>query len=258
MPASLDVLLSEPIATINPNIYGHFIEHLGACVYEGVWLDQQICGDVVEALKQIRPPILRWPGGCFADDYHWQDGIGSREHRPKRVNLHWGGVIESNHFGTHEFIAFCRAVGAQPYISGNVGSGSPREMRDWVEYCHHPAGSTLSDLRRANGGDQPFTVQFWGVGNEPWGCGGHFTPEDYAKEYRRFATYLRGFGQTPPHLIAARPDGNDLEWTRRFFEKLNDGRADIPVRHPSTIHSYAAHYYCGTAGTATEYTEAQS
>jgi alpha-N-arabinofuranosidase len=124
-------------------------------------------------------------------------------------------------------------------------------MRDWVEYCNHPAGSTLSDLRSANGADQPFKVQFWGVGNEPWGCGGHFTPEDYAKEYRRFATYLRGFGDTPLHLIAAGPDGNDLEWTRRFFEKLNDYR-------PFTrINAYAAHYYCGTAGTATEYTEAQ-
>jgi len=252
MPASLDVLLSEPIATINPNIYGHFIEHLGACVYGGLWLpDKGLCTDVVEALKPLRPPILRWPGGCFADDYHWQDGIGPRENRPKRVNLHWGGVSESNHFGTHEFFQFCRAVGAQPYISGNVGSGSPREMRDWVEYCNHPAGSTLSDLRRANNGDQPFNVPYWGVGNEPWGCGGHFTPEDYATEYRRFATYLCGFGDTPLHLIAAGPDGNDLEWTRRFFEKLNDYR---PFKQ---IHSYAAHYYCGTAGTATEYTEAQ-
>jgi alpha-N-arabinofuranosidase len=255
MPATLDLLLSEPIATINPNIYGHFIEHLGACVYDGVWLDHQICTDVVEALKQIRPPIIRWPGGCFADDYHWQDGIGPPNNRPKRVNLHWGNVIESNHFGTHEFIQFCRAIGAQPYISGNVGSGSPRELRDWVEYCNHPSGSTLSDLRRTNGADQPFNVQFWGVGNEPWGCGGHFTPEDYATEYRRFATYLRGFGDTPLHLIAAGPDGNDLDWTRRFFEKL--GGADIPVRHPSTINAFAPHYYCGTAGTATEYTDAQ-
>src|SRR6266513_2584277 len=138
MPATLDVLLSEPIATINPNIYGHFIEHLGACVYEGLWLNNGLCTDVIEALKLLRPPVLRWPGGCFADDYHWQDGIGPREQRPKRVNIHWGGVVESNHFGTHEFINFCNALGAQPYISGNVGSGSPRELRDWVEYCNHP------------------------------------------------------------------------------------------------------------------------
>lgn len=252
MPSNLDVLLSEPIGVINPNIYGHFMEHLGACVYEGVWLhDQGLCGDVIDALRPLRPPVVRWPGGCFADDYHWQDGIGPRERRPKRVNLHWGGVVESNHFGTHEFISLCRAVGAQPYISGNVGSGSPAELRDWVEYCNHGGGSALSDLRRSNGAEQPFNVQFWGVGNEPWGCGGHFTPEDYACEYRRFATYLRGFGETPLYLIAAGPDGNDLEWTRRFFEKLKDHRAF------TRINAFAAHYYCGTAGTATEYSEAQ-
>ncbi|HEV8604931.1 MAG TPA: alpha-L-arabinofuranosidase C-terminal domain-containing protein [Tepidisphaeraceae bacterium] len=258
MPAKLDLLLSEPIATINPNIYGHFIEHLGACIYDGLWLPNQgLCPEVISALKQINPPIIRWPGGCFADDYHWQDGIGPPNNRPKRVNLHWGSVIESNHFGAHEFIQFCRTLGAQPYISGNVGSGSPRELRDWVEYCNHSSGSTLSDLRRTNGAEQPFNVQFWGVGNEPWGCGGHFTPEDYAAEYRRFATYLLGFGDTPLHLIAAGPDGNDLDWTRRFFEKLMSGGADTPVHHPSTIHAFAAHYYCGTAGTATDYTDAQ-
>ena len=251
MPVTLDVLLSEPIATINPNIYGHFIEHLGTCVHDGLWLNNGLCADVVEALKPLRPPVLRWPGGCFADDYHWQDGIGPDENRPKRVNLHWGKVIESNHFGTHEFIQFCRAIGAQPYISGNVGSGSPRELRDWVEYCNHASGSTLSDLRRVHGSDQPFNVQFWGVGNEPWGCGGHFTPQDYAKEYRRFATYLLGFGQTPLYLIAAGPDGNDLEWTHCFFDELKT----YPVFE--RIHGFSAHYYCGTAGTATEYTEEQ-
>src|SRR3954465_13036784 len=162
MPASLDVLLSEPIGVINPNIYGHFMEHLGACIYEGVWNEGGLCGDVIDALGPLRPPVVRWPGGCFADDYHWQDGIGPRERRPRRGNLHGGGVVESNQFGTHEFISFCRAVGAQPYVSGNVGSGSPREMRDWVEYCNHPGGSTLADLRRSNGAQRPLNGPFWG------------------------------------------------------------------------------------------------
>jgi alpha-N-arabinofuranosidase len=266
MPTTLEVLLNEPIGTINPNIYGHFVEHLGACVYDGIWVGQQndiahtggICNDVIAALKQIKSPIIRWPGGCYADDYHWQDGIGPPQNRPKRVNLHWGGVVDNNHFGTHEFMSFCRAIGAEPYLCGNVGSGSPRELRDWIEYCDFPSGSTLSEVRRANGADGPFNIKYWGVGNEAWGCGGHFTPEDYATEYRRFATYLRGFGDTPLYLIACGPDGNDLQWTRRFFEKLrDDGGPGIPVRHPSTIHGYAAHYYCGTTGTATQYTEDQ-
>src|SRR3954453_16867648 len=171
MPTRITIHLDEPIATIAPELYGHFAEHLGACVNEGLWVGEDssipniggVAGDLADALKRLRVPVLRWPGGCFADDYHWPDGIGPRERRPRRVNLHWGGVIETNHFGTHEFIAFCRAIGAQPYISGNVGSGSPRELRDWIEYCNHPAGSSLSDLRRTNGADQPFNVQFWGV-----------------------------------------------------------------------------------------------
>src|SRR6267142_2691773 len=135
MPNTLDVLLNEPIGVINPNIYGHFIEHLGACVYDGIWLPEQgVCTDVIEALKPLRPPIIRWPGGCFADDYHWQDGIGPIENRSKRINLHWGGVVENNHFGTHEFLNFCEQLGAEPYICGNLGSGTVQEMMEWVEY----------------------------------------------------------------------------------------------------------------------------
>src|SRR5579883_631704 len=189
--ASLDILLNEPIGTINPNIYGHFMEHLGNCVAEGCWVGDHetiahtggIRNDVVAALKAIRPPNLRWPGGCFADDYHWRDGIGPRDQRPERINIHWGDVIEDNQFGTHEFLTFCRAVGAEPYFCGNLGSGSPREMRDWVEYCNFPGQSALAKERAANGAPEPFNVRYWGVGNESWGCGGHFTPEDYATEY---------------------------------------------------------------------------
>ncbi|MFN8470883.1 MAG: alpha-L-arabinofuranosidase C-terminal domain-containing protein [Anaerolineae bacterium] len=256
MSVTIDLVLSEPIATINPNIYGHFSEHLGACIYEGAWVGEDsstahtngLCDDVVTALRRIRPGVMRWPGGCFADDYHWRDGIGPRSERPRRINIHWGDVIETNAFGTHEFIRYCRAIGAQPYIAGNLGSGTPQEMRDWVEYCNFPNGTTLSDMRADNGDPEPFHVRYWGVGNENWGCGGHFAPEDYATEYRRFATYMRDFGGDSLYLIACGPNSNDLDWTRRFFTKLHDGA-------PSgrRIHGYAAHYYCNTPGIATEF-----
>lgn len=256
MSASIDIVLAEPIGTINPNIYGHFSEHLGACIYEGAWVGEDsstphtrgLSSDVVAALKRISPPVMRWPGGCFADDYHWRDGIGPPDQRPRRINIHWGDVIETNAFGAHEFIRYCQAIGAQPYIAGNLGSGSPQEMRDWVEYCNFPAGSTLSDERAANGDADPFHVRYWGVGNENWGCGGHFTPEDYATEYRRYATYLRDFGGTDLYLIACGPNGNDLDWTRRFLTKLFDG-----APWGRRIHGYAAHYYCNTPGTALEF-----
>jgi len=251
--ATINVFLTEPIATINPNIYGHFAEHLGGCIYEGIWVGEDsvipntngIRNDVIEALKRIKPPVVRWPGGCFADDYHWEDGIGTRSERPRRINAHWGQVIETNEFGTHEFIEFCRLIGAEPYICGNVGSGSPRELRDWIEYCNYPGNSTLAQQRATNGDVEPFRVKYWGVGNENWGCGGNFYPEDYAKEYRRFATFLFNFEDAPLYLIACGPSGNNHDWTRRFFEKLSGFRR---------INGFDAHYYCGTAGTDAEYT----
>lgn len=258
--AIFDIVVSEPVGRINPNIYGHFMEHLGACIYDGAWVgeDSSIPNtrgfrkDVVEAFRQIKVPVIRWPGGCFADDYHWQDGIGTREARPRRINIHWGNVIENNHVGTHEFLDFCSMVGAKPYICGNLGSGTVREMRDWVEYCNFPGESTLALQRVNNGSPKPFGVEFWGVGNENWGCGGNFSPEDYGAEYRRYSTYLRNMGDTKLYLIACGPAQNDLDWTRRFFTKL---RKDF--WRGTDIHGYAAHFYCGTAGGATEYTEAQ-
>ncbi len=261
--ATIDILLNEPIATINPNIYGHFMEHLGGCIEEGCWVGDQetiahtggVRNDVVEALRAVGAPVIRWPGGCFADDYHWQDGIGPRETRPRRINIHWGDVIEKNEFGTHEFMAFCRAVGAEPYFCGNLGSGSPDEMRNWVEYCNFPGDSSFAQQRAANGSPSPFNVKFWGVGNENWGCGGHFTPDDYGTEYRRFATYLRNWGKDPIFLIACGPNENDLDWTRRFFTKLRRDHG-----HGPALHGFAAHYYTwnrGELGTATDYTEAQ-
>ncbi len=261
--STIDIVLNERIGKIEPNLYGHFMEHLGNCIEEGCWVgtESQIAhtggvrNDVVDALRHIEAPLIRWPGGCFADDYHWQDGIGPRENRPRRINIHWGDVIETNEFGTHEFLAFCKAVGADPYFCGNLGSGSPRELRDWVEYCNFPGDSEWARQRRANGQDEPFNVRYWGVGNENWGCGGHFTPDDYATEYRRFATYLRNWGKDPLYLIGCGPNENDLDWTRRFFTKLKRDHG-----HHPPIHGYSAHYYTwnhGEYGTATEYTEAQ-
>jgi alpha-N-arabinofuranosidase len=253
------VCLDEPLARIHPNLYGHFIEHLGHCVDGGIWVGdcdipniQGIRADVVAALKKIRPSVLRWPGGCYADTYHWRDGIGPRESRPRTVNLWWGQTVEDNQFGTHEFIQLCRLIGAEPYFGGNVGSGTPREMSDWVEYCNYPGDSTLARERAANGSAEPLGVRYWGVGNEAWGCGGKFCPEDYAAEYKRYANFLHDLGGTPLQLIAVGPNSNDLDWSERFFKKLGSFRR---------VHGFAAHYYVwnGDAryGTATEFTREQ-
>lgn len=255
---TFEVVASEAVGIINPNLHGHFMEHLGGCIDGGVWVgmdsaipnNQGIRTDVVEALKRLSPPVLRWPGGCFADDYHWRNGIGSAESRPRTVNMHWGNEIELNGFGTHEFMHLCQLLNTTTYLAGNLGSGSPKEMRDWVEYCNFPGGSTLSDERIANGATVPFAVEFWGVGNENWGCGGNFSPEDYGTEYRRFSTYLRNWGGTKLSLIACGPNGNDTEWTRRFMNKIKKDWWD-----GAPLHGYAAHMYCHSESTATEFEE---
>ena len=244
------------VGRISPFIYGHFVEHLGACIYGGIWVGEGssmpntngLRNDVVAALKATRPRVIRWPGGCFADEYAWRDGVGPLARRPRRPNSHWGGV-ETNEFGTHEFMQLCRAVGAEPYICGNVGSGTPRELMQWVEYCNHPGGTTLSDERAANGHREPFHVRFWGVGNENWGCGGDFTPEDYGAAYRRSAAFMRAWDGTRPYLIACGPSGNDTDWPRRFLQKVCKERGGGP-----SIDALAPHYYCGTAGSDIQYT----
>lgn len=251
--ATITILTDEPIGLIRPELHGQFIEHLGGCIDDGIWVGENSSipnvggfrSDVLEAMKKLRPPVLRWPGGCYADDYHWEDGIGPASQRPRRVNIWWGQNVETNAFGTHEFIQLCRYLGAEPYLAGNVGSGTVREMRDWVEYCNFAGDSTLARRRAANGSPMAFNVRYWGVGNENWGCGGNFCPEDYAAEYKQFVTYLRDFSGTNLFRIACGPDGNNHDWTRRFFSKLG--------RFPH-IQGYAAHYYCGTAGpSATEF-----
>jgi alpha-N-arabinofuranosidase len=242
--------------TIHRNIYGHFSEHLGRCIYEGYWVGEDspiphtrgIRNDVVEALKRIRVPVLRWPGGCFADEYHWVDGIGPREKRPSIVNVHWGGVTENNHFGTHEFLDLCALLGAEPYVCGNLGSGTVREMRDWVEYLTMDGQSPMADLRRQNGQEAPWKVPFFGVGNENWGCGGDMTPEYYANEYRRYAVYVRNFGGNRVFKIACGANGFDYRWTEVLMREAG--------RHMDGL---SLHYYCGTgrrSRSATNYEEA--
>jgi alpha-N-arabinofuranosidase len=230
------------IGKIRPELHGHFAEHLGSCIYGGLWVGKNspipnVDGyrrTAIDYLKKLGIPVLRWPGGCFADDYHWRDGIGDPVHRPRTVNIWWGNDTEDNSFGTHEFIGLCRTLGAEPYIAGNIGSGTPRELRDWMEYCNFPSGSTLSEERAANGSPLPFNVRCWGAGNENWGCGGHMTAEEYAAHYRRFRCYMKKFGEAAPFVIACGPDGHNLDWTRRFFSNVPE------CRQPD---GYAMHFY---------------
>ncbi|SHM69893.1 alpha-N-arabinofuranosidase [Gracilibacillus kekensis] len=207
--------------TINKNIYGHFAEHLGRCIYEGFWVGEDsdipntngIRNDVVEALKNIKIPVLRWPGGCFADEYHWKDGIGPRENRKRMVNTHWGGVIENNHFGTHEFFMLCDMLETEPYVCGNVGSGTVQEMSEWVEYMTFNGESPMANLRQENGKEEPWALTYFGVGNENWGCGGNMRPQYYADLYNRFQTYVRNYGENKIYRIAGGPNVDDYKWT---------------------------------------------
>jgi alpha-N-arabinofuranosidase len=255
----LTLCLDEPIATIRPELYGQFAEHLGGCVYGGLWVGEGspipneagLRSDVLAALTKLSIPVLRWPGGCFADDYHWEDGVGPPAQRPRRLNAWWGHDVDDNRFGTHEFLQLCRRLGAKPYLAGNVGSGTPRAMKQWVEYCNGTFDTTLVRRRIANGAPQPFDVGYWGVGNESWGCGGSMCPEDYAGLYKRFATYLGTFSRAPTRmpltLIACGPNGNNLDWTRRFLAKAGPPAGDW------MLHGLGAHYYAGAAGAATVY-----
>lgn len=252
--ARVVVRVADGKETIHRNIYGHFSEHLGKCIYEGYWVGEEspipnlrgIRNDVVGALRRIRTPVLRWPGGCFADEYHWMDGIGPREERPTMVNTHWGQVTENNHFGTHEFLDLCELLGCEPYICGNVGSGTVRELQEWVEYTTFDGVSPMADLRRKNGREAPWRIRYWGVGNENWGCGGNMRPEYYADLYRRYATYVRNLGGNRVEKIACGAYGHDTNWTEVLMREAG-GR----------MQGLALHYYCGSGKTkkrATEFT----
>lgn len=225
--------------TISRHIYGHFSEHLGRCIYEGFWVGEDseipntrgIRNDVVDALRKVRIPVLRWPGGCFADEYHWRDGIGPREQRPCMINTHWGGVTENNHFGTHEFMDLCSQLGCEPYISGNVGSGTVREMQEWVEYITFDGKSPMADLRRLNGRLEPWKLTYWGVGNENWGCGGNMRAEYYADEYRRYQTYVRDFGGNKIRKIACGPGGANYHWTEVLMREAGRLMWGLSLHH---------------------------
>ena len=256
----IEVFADEPIGTISRNIYGHFTEHIGGVIYDGVWVGKDskipnvngIRKALIEKLKQIKAPVIRWPGGCFADSYDWKDGVGPAAHRPTRTNfwevdpdakrLHEKGpqLFDPNAFGTGEFIQFCKLSNAQPYLAANLRSLPALDFDHWVAYCNSPAGSsTYADMRGAAGSPDPFNVQYWGVGNESWGCGGNFRPEDYASEFRRFTTWVPSFG-VDLSFIAAGPNNDDVDWTRRFFEQIFAGQH---AYHNSHFWGWSIHHY---------------
>lgn len=224
---------------ISKYIYGHFAEHLGRCIYGGIYVGEDseipnvngIRQDVVEALKNIKIPVLRWPGGCFADEYHWKDGIGPKENRKKMVNTHWGGVTENNHFGTHEFFELIKQLECDAYVNGNVGSGTVQEMQEWVEYITMAGESPMANQRRENGQDEPWKMKFFGVGNESWGCGGNMRAEYYADEYRRYQTYVRQYGDQPIYKIACGPTVDDYYWTEVLMKNAGRFMDGLSLHH---------------------------
>ncbi len=261
--AEIQILLDEPIGTINPDLHGHFIEHIGGVIYDGIWVGEDspvpnihgIRKALVDELARLGCPVLRWPGGCFADSYDWRDGVGPRSKRPCRTNF-WindrflasappgPAQFEPNAFGTDEFLEFCRLVGADPYIAANLRSLTALDFDHWVEYCNAPKGSTtFADLRTQNGHPDPYNVRYWGVGNESWGCGGDFTPAEYAAEFRRFSAWIPKYGENL-RLVGSGPSDDDFQWTRGFFEGLTaHGKGEL-----NRLFGWALHYYCGTAG----------
>ena len=241
----LTIRADTPGAKIDANIYGQFMEHLGRNVYEGIWVGENSTipntrgfrNDTLAALKKLQVPVLRWPGGCFADEYHWRDGIGERAKRPHRVNTFWGGVIEPNEFGTHEFFELAEMLGAKTYLAVNLGSGTVEEMSQWVEYITSPSQSALANERRKNGRDKPWKLDYVGVGNEPWGCGGDMRPEYYADEYKKYALNIKAPPDNRPIEVASGPYGDGYEWTEVLMKNA--------VRQ---MGAYSLHYYTLPSG----------
>lgn len=257
---------NKKLSKINEEIYGHFSEHLGRCIYEGLYVGENsgipnvngMRTDVVNALKEMKIPVLRWPGGCFADEYHWKDGIGPKENRKKMINTHWGGVLEDNSFGTHEFMELCRQLDCKAYINGNVGSGTVQEMSEWIEYMTFDGVSPMSELRKKNGHEKPWKVDYFGIGNENWGCGGNMRPEYYGDLYRRYQTYVRNYDSTSPIFkICCGANVDDYHWTEKVLAVTYENA-------PTNLHGFmdglSLHYYVHPGewenkGSATQFSE---
>ena len=256
----VEILVDEPIGTIAPEIYGHFTEHLGSVIYDGIYVgdgskianQHGLRSALIDKMRAIKAPMVRWPGGCFADSYDWRDGIGPKEKRPRRTNF-WTDqfpaalqkqnipqVFDPNTFGTDDFVRFCKLSGAEPYIAANVRSLTPMDFDRWVEYCNSPRGTTtLAEAREADGTPDPYNVRYWGVGNESWGCGGNFDPEDYAIEYKRYTTWVPSYG-VPLRFVASGPNSDEQAWTRGFFNKLLHGQ---PSHDMHGVWGLSVHHY---------------
>ena len=253
--AKISIHTNQVKDKINKEIYGQFAEHLGSCIYGGLWVGPEskipnINGyrkDVLQALKDLKVPVLRWPGGCFADEYHWMDGIGPRNQRPKMQNNNWGGTIEDNSFGTHEFLNLCELLGAEPYISGNVGSGTVEELAKWVEYMTSDGDTPMANLRRKNGREKSWNVKYLGVGNESWGCGGNMRPEYYSDLYRRYSVYCRNYDKHQLYKIASGASDYDYNWTRVLMDNVGNRMNGL------SLHYYTVTGWNGSKGSATKF-----
>ncbi len=243
-PITLNTDLAK--VKINKHIYGHFAEHLGKCIYGGIYVGENntkipntagVRNDVIQALKDLKVPNLRWPGGCFADAYQWKDGIGPKENRPKMVNVWWGGVTEDNSFGTHDFLDLCERIGAEPYLAGNVGSGTVKDLSDWVTYVNHPGGSPMAELRKKNGREKPWNVKMWGVGNEAWGCGGNMTADYYSNIYRQYATFMTGWtNESKLFRVASGASDGEYAWTETLMKNIPSQMVDgVALHHYSVL-----------------------
>ncbi len=241
--AVLTIHPDKKLSHIAPELYGQFSEHLGRCIYDGVFVGESsdipntngMRNDIVDALRNLNLPVLRWPGGCFADEYHWKDGIGPKENRRKIINSNWGGFVEDNSFGTHEFMELCRQIDCEPYIAINLGSGTIQEAADWVEYMTAKDTSSLAELRKENGQEEPWKVKYIGIGNENWGCGGSMSADYYANEYKRYQQFCKPYSGNALYKIACGPSADDYCWTRELMSRINHFHANGISLHYYTI-----------------------